>query len=497
MDNNFEIDREAENPTPAPQKPRKESPFADSPYVMDETPAPQEEAPGTWTPEEPEDDPNNWQFSQPADDEPAPKKPRGRIWKSIVAAVLVIALVAAACYGTACYINGYWSNVNLQNQQAMAQLNDRIEDLQQQIKDNSYTGNGNSISGSVNTSPDGLTPGQVYARNVRSVVAIINTVTSNIYGQVSESSSSGSGFILSADGYVVTNYHVIQGATSLTVITSDETQYPAEVIGYDASNDIALLKVAATGLFPVTLGSSDDLIVGDQVVAIGNPLGTLTSTLTVGYVSAKDRIITTEGAVINMIQTDAAINSGNSGGPLFNMKGEVIGITTAKYTGTSGSGATIEGIGFAIPMDDVAKKLTDLKEHGYITGAYLGIMVHDMDAETAEYFNMPLGAYVKEVTPGYCAEAAGLKAKDIIIGLGEYDIENMNDLSRALQEFKPGDTTVIVVWRSGLIIDLPITLDERPRETAQDPTVPDTDGQQGKLPSNGSYEEWWDYFFGN
>ena len=213
----------------------------------------------------------------------------------------------------------------------------------------------------------------------------------------------------------------------------------------------------------VTLGSSASVVVGDQVAAIGNPLGTLTSTMTVGYVSAKDRVVATDGSAINMLQTDAAINSGNSGGPLFNMKGEVIGITTAKYSGTSSSGATIEGIGFAIPIDDIQGILGDLQNQGYVSSAYLGITVEDVP-ETAQSFGLPAGAFIRETVEGYCAQKAGLQPNDIIVKLGEHKIGSTNELLLALRKFQPGETTVITVYRSGVEMDFDITLDEKPQE---------------------------------
>jgi serine protease Do len=237
---------------------------------------------------------------------------------------------------------------------------------------------GVSVSGSA-VPAEGLTPGQVYAQNKKSVVAISCSAKVNQYGQIGTVTSSGSGFVLTEDGYVITNYHVIEGAEIVNVITYDGTEYRAMVKGYDANNDLAVLKVDVEGLPAAKIGSSNDLIIGDMVVAIGNPLGELTSTQTVGYISGKDRDVSTDGTLINMLQTDAAINPGNSGGPLFNMKGEVIGITTAKYSGTTSSGATIEGIGFAIPIDDVTKMIADIMAYGYVTGAYLGVSVADID----------------------------------------------------------------------------------------------------------------------
>ena len=165
-----------------------------------------------------------------------------------------------------------------------------------------------------------------------------------------------------------------------------------------------------------------------------------------------------------MLQTDAAINSGNSGGPLFNMRGEVIGITTAKYSGTSGSGASIEGVGFAIPIDDVSDLLSDLATYGYATGAYLGVSVSDMDPDAANYYGMPVGAYVQKVENGFAADRAGIQQKDIITKLGDTVIKTVNDLTRALRSYEAGDKTVITVYRGGRAMELPITLDGKPVE---------------------------------
>lgn len=462
---------------------RKESPFADSPYVMKHNPGTYQNAYQTgYQP--------NYQSAgynpPPAQPKKAPKvkKPVGKIWKRIGAAVLALAVLAAGCGITAYSVNHYWHERTRAMQE---RLEGQIADLEKQIAaiDNGGTYYVDS-EGNVT-----MSPAQVYSQNVGAVVAISNhsTVT-NIYGQVSQTASSGSGFVISEDGYVVTNYHVVQGATSLTVILSDSTEYDATLVGGDETNDIAVLKIEAEGLQYVTIGSSEELTVGDQVVAIGNPLGELTSTLTAGYVSAKDRDVSTSGAAINMIQTDAAINSGNSGGPLFNMKGEVVGITTAKYSGTSASGATIEGIGFAIPMDDVVGMIEDLSELGYITGAYLGVMVRDMDATAASTYGLPMGAYVQEVTKGYCAEEAGLQAKDIIVNVGGYDVESINDLSRALRKFKGGDTTTITVFRSGGELTLPITLDDKPAAAAS--AEPSAESQ---TPTEDPYSDFYGFFY--
>jgi serine protease Do len=451
----YEIDFTGDQPeetqaaAPAPAAPQKPSPFADAPYEMPFAPAPvAEEAPAPTAEEAP----------APT---PAPRKRTGKkVLMAVLCVVLAVALVATGSGITAMALNAKWQASLTSLQQ---QFNKQIAQLQTQIKDNSFTGNGNSVSGTPNSSASGLTPGQVYAKCVQSVVAISNQgVTTNIYGQTSETASSGSGFILTPDGYVVTNAHVVEGATKLTVILHNGVEYAATLVGADSANDIAVLKVNATNLPAVTLGSSEHLIVGDQVVAIGNPLGELTNSLTVGYVSAKERSITTDGAAINMIQTDAAINPGNSGGPLFNMKGEVVGITTAKYSGTTGSGASIEGIGFAIPMNDVLGKITNLIQYGIVSPAYLGVVISDMNPTVAETYGMPLGAYVREVSDGFCAKKAGIQPKDIITELGGYTVTSLNTLSQALLHFVPGDTITVKVWRSGLVLEMTVVLDQNP-----------------------------------
>ena len=418
------------------------------------------------------------------------KKSGSGIGKKLLAAVLTVAVAAGSCAITANLVNDRWED---RMDRLQAQVRQEIDSLTAQIEILEKSQTGISVSGSPMASAEGLSPSQVYAMNVGSVVAISNQSTTNVWGQVSETASSGTGFIISADGYILSNYHVVEGANRLTVMTYMGDEYEAKLIGFDEMNDVSILKVEATGLQPVTIGSSDDLIVGDQVVAIGNPLGELTSSLTVGYISAKDRTINTDGNLINMMQTDAAINPGNSGGPLFNMKGEVIGITTAKYSGSTGSGASIEGIGFAIPIADVMAMTDDLIAHGYLTNqAYLGVSVMDLDGSTASMYSLPMGSYVQSVTEGSCAEAAGIQPKDIIIAVGEYTVDGNSTLQTALRKFKAGDSTTITIFRSGAEIELPITFDERP----QDPNAGEPQPQvEGEMPSSGSYEDWYNYFF--
>ncbi len=420
--------------------------------------------------------------TQPSAPENQPKHRSGL--RKAVSAVLALALVAGSCGLTYAAVNNKWED-------KMQEATASISSMQQQL---SAVPSGTITADNVTyaVSPEGTqTPRMVYENNAKSVVAVSSTIQSTVYGQTRQGTSSGSGFIISDDGYVVTNRHVVEGATDVTVTLSTGDEYTAKVVGSDSLNDVALLKVEATGLPAVKLGSSDDLSIGDMVCAIGNPLGSLTATLTVGYVSGKDRQVTTDNSTINMIQTDAAINSGNSGGPLFNMYGEVVGITSAKYSGTTSSGASIEGISFAIPIDDVMSIIDDLQEYGYVTGAYLGVTVTDTDAAAAKLYGMPTGAYVNSVEDGGAADRAGVQPKDIIIGLGDTDISNRTELTRVLRRFKAGDTTTITVIRSGERMTMDITLDEKPRDTqSSSSTVEPTQ------PQDGSYDEWYKFFFG-
>ena len=217
------------------------------------------------------------------------------------------------------------------------------------------------------------------------------------------------------------------------------------------------------------------------------------ATQTVGYVSGINREVATDSTILSMIQTDAAINPGNSGGPLFNMYGQVIGITTAKYSGMTNSGASIEGLGFAIPIDDVVPIINDLISYGYVTGAYIGVTVQNTDADSAAMFGLPTGAYVLEVVEGGSAARAGIQVKDIIIDLGGNTVSNVTELTRALRKFQAGDTTTVTVIRSGKEITLDITLDEKPQELPEETQPAPDDGSYSSDP----FSDWFSWYFGS
>ena len=307
-----------------------------------------------------------------------------------------------------------------------------------------------------------LTAAEVYAQNVNSTVGITTSINStNFWGYTTTAAASGSGFIISEDGYIITNYHVIEGASSIKVTTYSGDSYDATVVGYDESNDIAVLKVNATGLSPAVIGDSDNMNVGDSVVAIGNPLGELTFSLTSGAVSALNREVTlSNGVTMDLIQTDCAINSGNSGGALFNMYGEVVGITNAKYSSSSNSEASIDNIGFAIPMNRVYDIVKSIIEKGYIAKPYIGVSAADVSAETQAY-GLPEGAAIKSVSEDGPAAKAGLQVNDIVTKVGDRKITCANDLVDAVSEASAGDVLKMTVYRSGSTVEIEVTVGEK------------------------------------
>ncbi len=325
-----------------------------------------------------------------------------------------------------------------------------------------------------------LTAAEVYAANVNSTVGITTSITTNYWGFQSTSAASGSGFIISPDGYILTNHHVIEDSNSITVTMYNGEDYEAKLIGYDESNDIAVLKIDAKDLVPVVLGDSDNLNVGDPVVAIGNPLGELTFSLTSGTVSAKDREVTfSNGVTMDLIQTDCAINSGNSGGALFNLYGEVIGVTNAKYSG-SGSEASIDNIGFAIPLNSVRSIVESIIEKGYVTKPYLGVSVTDVD-ESYTIYGLPIGAAIQTITEDSPAEKAGLKIGDIVTKAGKKDITCGNDLVQTVAASEPGEKIVLTVYRSGTTLEITVQIGEQIQNSNQQQE------QQQQIPS---YRPW-------
>ncbi len=289
--------------------------------------------------------------------------------------------------------------------------------------------------------------------------------------QSQEAVATGTGVIMSEDGYIITNAHVVYDTTSgyglaksVEIQMADgETIYPAEIVAYDVETDLAVLKVDQTGLTPAEFGNSDECQVGELVVAIGNPLGLeLQNTVTCGIISALNREVTINDKEMTLIQTDTAINSGNSGGPLINSAGQVIGINSAKMSSSySSNSATIEGIGFAIPITEAKEIIDDLITYGYVTGRpQLGITCQDVSETVSQAYNIPVGSYIISVTEGGAADKAGLQIQDVIIAIDGNTITTTEELNDYKNEHAAGEQVVLTVVRSGQTLDIPITLEE-------------------------------------
>ena len=337
-----------------------------------------------------------------------------------------------------------------------------------------------------------MTPAEVYASTVGSVVSInCSAVSTNIFGQRVESASSGSGFVITQDGYIVTNHHVVASASSVKVTMYDGKEYSAAVVGSDSDYDVAVLKVETTGLQPVTLGNSADVNVGDTVLAIGNPLGELTFSMSQGIVSCCDRAINVSGTPFNMIQVDASINPGNSGGPLMNLYGEVVGIVSAKYS--SYSNTAVEGLGFAIPIGDERAVITDIMENGQITSKpSMGITAGTMTRQMATQYQIDKdnGVFVYSVDKGGAGEKAGLRMGDVITKVDSMEITSMEDLTAAKKGHRAGDTVTVIYYRDGQNYSTELTFDAKTESTQQEQQTP----QNGQ--GSSGWGSLYDYFFG-
>ena len=346
-----------------------------------------------------------------------------------------------------------------------------------------------------------MTDAEVYAAGVNSVVSINVTGTSgtNFFGQPVKTASAGSGFVLTKDGYIVTNYHVVKDADTVKVTMYNGDEYDAKYVGGDEDYDIAVIKVEATDLQPVTLGDSDKLNVGDHVLAVGNPLGELTFSMSGGMVSSVNRAINVSGTPFNMIQTDASINPGNSGGPMFNQYGEVVGIVSAKYSSYSNS--SVEGLGFAIPINDVFAMIQDIMTNGYITNKpYLGITGGSMTEQMAAQYRYDIkeGVFVYSVEEGKAAEKAGLQMGDDITKVDDHDIKSMEDLTAVKKQYAAGDTSTLTIYRSGETMTVELTWDAVPADQQNEEET--QSGSSNNNQSGNGYTnpyDIFDYFFGN
>ena len=355
-----------------------------------------------------------------------------------------------------------------------------------------------SSGGVTNTSSvSASTTSDIVKKTADSVVEIATegTVTGSFARQY-VTKGAGSGVIISSDGYIVTNHHVIENANTITVTLRDgTTTYDATLIGSDADNDIALLKIDAEGLSPATFGDSSSIAVGDYVVAIGNPLGTLGGTVTDGIISALAREVTIEDKNMTLLQTNAQISPGNSGGGLFNANGELIGIVNAKDSATE-----VEGIAFAIPVNNVIDVIKDLQNYGYVTGKIdLGMEFVDINSnDTAFYYGVnELGCYVLSVGTGSNAESAGFKRGDMITAVNGTTVSTSSDISKALENNKVGDTVKLTVKRNGQTQDISLTLAEyKPSAKLNDNAGGSGNSNSDDSTQRRSTDDLWERIFG-
>lgn len=378
--------------------------------------------------------------------QPKPKKHGSKFGLKLLAVVLCCAITSAAALGVFVVMiqNGV---INVQSSEASSNAAFTISRV---VNGDTSSDTSASSDGTVSAMSDQ----DIAAKLTPSVVCIQNYQVTQNYGfmqtDTSDSSvspaSEGSGIIMSEDGYIITNAHVVEGATSLKVMTSDGETYEAQLIGSDTVTDLAVVKIDATGLTAAEFGSSEDLRVADKVMAIGNPGGhELSSSVTIGYVSALNRAIAnnTTGYTMEYIQTDAAINPGNSGGALINEYGQVVGINSAKISATG-----YEGLGFAIPIDTAQPIISDLIQYGYVKDrAVLGISGQFIDSMTGRFYGLPQGEYVAQLNSSE-AQASGLQVGDVITAIDGQQLDSESTLRSAILSKKPGDTVTLQVYRS-------------------------------------------------
>ncbi|MGN1403602.1 MAG: S1C family serine protease [Ruminococcus sp.] len=422
-------------------------------------------------------DPNG---NVPGDPGKKPKKKHTGL--KVTACVLAVALVSGASIGI---YEGIRSSLDSGNAVVSDVTAEKSETAKEDSKSDTESSNAQeswiqlaSTSGAMSVADivKKVTPSVVGVQATFSVTSTGNNYYGGFFGYGNQNSGTqqatgvGTGIVMSEDGYIVTNAHVIYDdeygygeATAVQVQMSDqETTYDARIVAYDKEADIAVLKIEADNLTPAEFGDSSSCEVGEMVVAIGNPLGLeFQNTVTCGIISALNRQVTINDNTMTLIQTDTAINSGNSGGPLINSSGQVIGINSAKMSSTYSGQATVEGIGFAIPMSEAQTIIDDLINYGYVTGRpQLGITCQDVSEAVSQAYHIPVGAYIISVTEGGAADAAGLQPADVITAIQDQEITTTEELNAVKNEYNAGDTVTLTIVRSGEEMKVDVTLEE-------------------------------------
>lgn len=419
----------------------------------------------------------NWQFStasNPNTDKketetpppPVVKKAKSSnakpIFISVLASFVITCILCSATFGAVLWTN----KIKLGKNGSLVVFKDGGE-----MRDNIDLSDSLSYLASDGKTP--LTTQQIAQKVGPAVVGIVSTgeTSTGFFNLNQQYQSSGSGVIISADGYIVTNYHVIENAKQITVILNTNDEYSAKVVGSDSKTDLAVLKIDAQDLTYAALGSSGSAEVGDSVVAIGNPLGMeLMGTVTKGIISAKNRSIEVDGKTFVLLQTDAAINSGNSGGALVNVYGEVIGINSAKLAASG-----VEGLSFAIPSDVAKPIIEDLISSGYVKGRpVIGIIGTDISKSEAEQYGIQEGILVMGLSENSAAKQAGISRGDLVIKCQGQDVKTIEELNAIRDQYKAGDEITITVIRNDETMDIKLTLGEEVQ------TDPDTQSRQGQ-----------------
>lgn len=420
-----------------------------------------------------------------------PPKKKGHFWMKAVAFVAAMAIVSVGSIGIFNAVQNSRKLVSTDSSSTSSETSETVSTQPQQAEDNQESSTvelSDSTAQSwieLSAGTDAMSIRDIVKKVTPSVVGVQATFQMpnnynysygfGMFGNGGNNSSAltgvGTGIVMREDGYIVTNAHVIYDseygcgkASSVEIRMSDEeTTYAAEIVAYDIETDLAVLKVDQTGLVAAEFGDSDACQVGDTVVAIGNPLGLeLQNTVTCGIISALNRKVTINDKTMTLIQTDTAINNGNSGGPLINSSGQVIGINSAKMSSSvSSSGATIEGIGFAIPMTEAREIVDDLINHGYVTGRpQLGISCQDVSEAVSQAYNLPIGAYIISITEDGAADEAGLQVGDIITAINDNKIQTTEELNSYKNEFNAGDTVTLTIVRNGQEQKIDVVLKE-------------------------------------
>lgn len=392
--------------------------------------------------------------------------------RSVSVATLIICMLITALVGGA--VGGYIINQPQTQMQAAQSTTTPAQEANAAAS--SAVANSPGTDAVTQVASDGVyTKAQIVQMAGPSIVGIdVSGTETDYFGRSATTQGSGSGIIVTADGYILTNNHVVAGAQTIKVYLQDDTEYDAKLIGTDQKTDLAVIKIEATSLTPVKMGDSDALVVGEDVVAIGNPLGELRGTATSGMVSALSRTITIENEEMTLLQTDAAINPGNSGGGLFNAKGELIGIINAKVAATA-----TEGLGFAIPVNNAKQVISDLMDKGYVSGrAYLGVYTQNVAVQSdgmdgrndnngvSDFFgfgqmqNVETRVQVAQLVAGGAAEKAGIQTGDLILQVDDTQITTGSELAQAIGEYKAGDVANIKLQRDGNELDVSVTFEE-------------------------------------